>query len=101
VKPNIPAALLDKIPSLTYEQAEWRYRNGYLPEIEWRWFLFLWTWCAPRFSGPAGLAHDHAWKKLGKEAYEQRVNRVRDWAGLPPTYAYSRALHGGKAVAHG
>jgi hypothetical protein len=42
-----------------------------------RWFVFLWTWSAPRFTGAAGHRHDWALARLGVERYRRRVQRVR------------------------
>jgi len=42
-----------------------------------RWFVFLWTWSAPRFTGAAGRWHDQAFARLGVERYQRRIQRVR------------------------
>lgn len=45
-----------------------------------RWFRFIWRWSAPRFTSDAGMLHDQAFARLGRERYQRRIQRVRAFA---------------------
>lgn len=63
--------------TLTYEQAEYQMRSGYMNVGEWRWYLFFWTWCAARFGGPAAMKQERAYARLGADGYFSRIARAR------------------------
>ncbi len=35
---------------LTYDQAEWQYRQGFIDQVDWDLFRFYWRNGAPRFT---------------------------------------------------
>lgn len=43
-------------------------------------FKLLWTWTAPRLGGEPGRQHDRAYRKLGRELYNRRIERAKAWA---------------------
>lgn len=45
---------------------------------------FLWSWCAPRYTGFAGAKQKGYWLNHGTAALTARINRVRRVAGLDP-----------------
>jgi hypothetical protein len=45
--------------------------------------LALWQWGAPRFSS-YGTAQAHYWERYGTAATFERIDKVRQWAGLAP-----------------
>lgn len=51
-----------------------------LDPLSMRWYHFFWVWSAPRFSGSAGIWHDRAFARLGRERYQRRIQRVRAFA---------------------
>ena len=63
--------------ALTLEQASYHFRQGYMSDLEWRWYLFFWLWCAARFGGHAAHRQDRAYKALGGDGLERRRARAR------------------------
>ena len=65
--------------SLTFEQAEYHYRQGYMTEDTWRWYTFFWTWLGPRFSSVAGAdwKQERAYNRLPYGGLYRRYDRVR------------------------
>lgn len=45
--------------SLTYEQAEWQHRNGYMTDSQWTQYQCAWRNGAPRFSNAASQHDGH------------------------------------------
>lgn len=70
-------SFIRSLPFLSYDDAHRRYSYGLLSEAEWRLFLLLWTWSAPRLAGPAGWQQDRFWKRRGGQALEARFARAR------------------------
>jgi hypothetical protein len=62
----------------TYEQAEYHYRQGFIGELTWRWYVFFWVWSAPRFSNVADAdrKQGRAFAKLPRDVYYRRFDRV-------------------------
>lgn len=65
--------------SLTFEQATKRHAAGLCTDRDYREFVLLWTWSAPRYGGDAGRAHDRAHQRLGTARYWRRLARGRDF----------------------
>lgn len=76
--PTLPPAQAAAQSALTWDQAEWQSRSGQMDSLTWRWYVFFWTWCAPRFSNVANASHkqERAFERLGVEAYQRRIDRV-------------------------
>jgi hypothetical protein len=48
---------VDRWAGMSFAQAEWQWKNGYLTEDEWQAYRCAWRTSAPRFSD---LAYEHA-----------------------------------------
>lgn len=75
---------------MTLDQARARYASGAMAEQDFRWYMFIWCWAAPRFSGPAARAQDRCYAKLGYDALlrrRQRVFRIGQSKGFIPITA--------------
>lgn len=68
--------------SSSYEQAERRYRNGYISERQWRLFCLFWDWGAPRYTGTAGAKQLRLIERRGEAAFLNRMNKFRQALGL-------------------
>lgn len=82
----------------TFEQAERAARIGLLTEDTWRWYVFFWTWTAPRFSNAANAEAKQmrCYERLGVEgAYRRfdRVKRLRDRLLRGESPGYEKPRH--------
>lgn len=59
-------------------------REGTISPADWLGYQHIWRWAAPRHSFPASLHHDAFVVKYGLNAYQRRINKVRQAVGLPP-----------------
>lgn len=75
VDANHPGAVAARMHQ-TYEQAEYLASAGFISSDVWRWYLFFWTWCSPRFSGAASHKQDIAYMRLGMAGYLRRMQRA-------------------------
>ena len=73
----------------SYNEARMMYMQGTIDTKTWRVYCLFWDWGCFRWSSDK---QDRAWKKLGKDAYYRRIERVkkireRYLASLHPEYA--------------
>lgn len=54
--------------------------NERFTEAAVRAYRLLWNWCSYRFGGDAGDAQERYYAKCGREAFERRRKRARQWA---------------------
>lgn len=58
----------------TLSDMEIKLRMGLCSQRAYDWYVFFWTWSAPRFGV---YSHERFYKKRGDTAYWRRLNRVR------------------------
>lgn len=69
---------------VSYNQAERRWRDGWISyEVFWA-YDAVWRWIAPRMGGEAGRKHDRFYERYGKVKYYARINKVRAAFGCEP-----------------
>ncbi|MGE4483018.1 hypothetical protein [Acidocella sp.] len=61
----------------SYDQVDYLNRQGRISFATWRLYKALWTWSAPRFSGPANLAQAAFAETLGWDAVFRKIERTK------------------------
>lgn len=62
---------------VSWDRARYMFYSGIISAREWDWYVFLWTWGAPRFSDPANAKQFRCSQKIGYDGLQRRFARVR------------------------
>ena len=76
---------------ITWGDASYDYARGCVSDRNWHRYKFVHMWASARHSGIAGNEHERFYRTRGKDAYWNRINRVRRAAGMEMVTGYDTA----------
>ncbi len=71
---------------LTRRDIERMHQAGSISKADWLGYKHIWRWVTPRFDCVDGLHHEAFVMRYGQNAYQRRINTVRQAIGLPPLF---------------
>ena len=75
------------IAGTSLKQAERLLHDGRIDANTYTSFRRVWSWCAPRFAGEAGMNQDQFHARHGWQAMQAKIDKTRKAFGLAPIYS--------------
>lgn len=72
------------IANYSFNQVEQQFHQGRISQTHYEAYCRVWEWISPRFGGQPGFRQEAFWKRHGKEAFYNKINRVRIAFGYLP-----------------